>query len=121
MPPDRVGDGSIIHRATVINSSGQGVEAYGIGFYIFDAFDRDMGRPFIGYSMSPVSIGSDDRVGFEQRPRSAFLFDRHGKSLAYISIVRMEDGTIWKADGDDVARQIEDYELEIVGEDSSGE
>ncbi|MBM1309068.1 hypothetical protein JQT66_04450 [Sulfitobacter mediterraneus] len=114
--PDRVGDGTVIHRVEVKNISEQDIDAYGIGIYIFDSFNRDMGRPFIGYAMSRVKAGALDTAGFEQRPRSAFLFENNGQGLAYIAIVRLADGTIWEADTDKISRQIEDFELQIVGD-----
>lgn len=112
-PPDRVGNGTVIHRASVRNTSGQVVEAYGLGFYIFDAFKRDMGRPFIGYAMDRVVADATDSPGWEQRPGSAFLFDNHGHGLAYVAIARMKDGTIWKADNSDIQRQLEDFQFTL--------
>ena len=114
--PDRVGDGSVIHRATVQNVSDQPVASYGLGFYIFDSFKRDMGRPFLGYAMNNIILNASDSPGWEQRPSSAFLFERNGHGLAYVAIARLEDGTIWKADLDDIARQLEDFELELSAE-----
>ncbi|SLN67370.1 hypothetical protein TRL7639_03878 [Falsiruegeria litorea R37] len=117
--PDRVGDGTVIHRANVKNTSNQPIEAYGLGFYIFDAFNRDMGRPFVGYAMDRVVVDASDDPGWEQRPGSAFLFRRHGHGLAYVAIVRFEDGTIWRADDSSITKQLEDFELLLDGE--SGE
>jgi hypothetical protein len=112
-PPDRVGDGTIIQRASVKNISEKKIDAYGIGFYIFDAFKRNMGRPFVGYAMNSVEISGNDSPGWEQRPSSAFLFQNHGHGLAYVAIVRFEDGTIWEADSNSITKQLEDFEFEL--------
>lgn len=114
--PARVGDGTVMHSVDVKNVSNQNIDAFGVGFYIFDSFNRDMGRPFIGYSMTPITSNSDGSARFEQRPRSAFLFERNGQGISYIAIVRLADGSIWKADNDNIARQIEDFELLITGD-----
>ncbi|WP_424985393.1 hypothetical protein [Microbulbifer sp. S227A] len=111
--PDRVGDGTVIHRVGIANTSKDYVSAFGIGFYIFDAFKRDMGRPFVGYSMSGVEVDAIDEAAWEQRPGSAFLFKDYGQGLAYVAIVRMEDGTIWRADESEILKQIEDFEFSL--------
>ncbi len=117
--PDRVGDGTVIHRAQVQNVSNQPVEAYGLGFYIFDAFNRDMGRPFVGYAMNQVMVDASDEPGWEQRASSAFLFQHHGHGLAYVAIVRFKDGSIWRADNSAITKQLEDFELLLDGETSN--
>jgi hypothetical protein len=111
--PDRIGDGTVLHRPVVKNSSEKIIVAYGIGFYIFDAFKRDMDRPFIGYTMSTVPVSQSDAPRWEQRPNSAFLFQNYGHGLAYVAIVRFEDGTIWKADESSIIGQLEDFEFEL--------
>ncbi len=112
--PDRVGDGTITHRATVENVSGQDIEGYGLGFYVFDSFNRDLARPFVGYAMTTLMNGSKDQPGWEQRPNSAFLFRNHGQGIAYVDIVRLADGTIWQADSSSITRQLEDFELTLT-------
>ena len=112
-PPDREGDGTVVHRATVTNVSKLRVDAYGVGFYIFDAFRRDMGRPFVGYAVNSIAVEGTDDAGWEQRPGSAFLFRKHGHGLAYIAIVRLEDGSVWRADDASFTRQLEDFELSL--------
>jgi hypothetical protein len=116
IPPDRAGDGSIRHSVTVRNNLEQNVEAYGIGFYIFDAFNRSMDRPFVGYAMNPIGSSLTDNPRWEQRARSAFLYDGHGQGIAYVAIVRFEDGTIWEASESDILRQLDDFELELSEE-----
>ena len=66
--------------------------------------------------MNNIIVNASDSPGWEQRPSSAFLFERNGHGLAYVAIARLEDGTIWKADLDDIARQLEDFELELSAE-----
>ena len=114
--PERAGDGTVVHRALVKNVTDQPVVAYGLGFYIFDAFKRDMGRPFVGYAMNEVKLDGNDDPSWEQRPSSAFLFRRHGQGLAYVAIARLEDGTVWRADESSIARQLEDFELLLEDE-----
>ncbi|WP_420327631.1 hypothetical protein [Mameliella sp.] len=109
-----IGDGSIIHRLEVKNVSDKKVEAYGIGFRTFDTFKRSMGRPFVGYDMSVVATGISTSPIWENRALSAYLFRRHGIGVAYVAIVRLEDGTIWKADEASITRQLTDLELDLT-------
>ncbi len=111
--PDRFGDGSIMHMVTLKNVSDQPVEGYGLGFFAFDSFNRSLGRPFVGYSMSPVASEAQDNPSWEHKPLSAFLFDGNGRALAYIDIVRLKDGTIWKANMNEINAQLRDYELNL--------
>ena len=112
--PDRgIGDGSIIHRLSVKNISDQTIEAYGLGFYAFDAFNRSLGRPFVGYDMSAISAAELFQPSWENRVVSAYLFRKHGTAAAYVAIVRFRDGTIWKANETDIAIQLESLELEL--------
>ena len=36
-----------------------------------------------------------------------------GRALAYIDIVRLKDGTIWKANMNEINAQLRDYELNL--------
>ena len=110
---DRYGDGSIVHRVMVKNQSTQKIDAYGLGFYAFDSFKRDMGRPFVGYAMNELVIDASDNPSWEQKPSGAYLFKKHGQGLVYVAIVRFTDGTIWKADKNDISHQLQDFELEL--------
>ncbi|WP_152475144.1 hypothetical protein [Roseovarius sp. THAF9] len=113
--PDRgVGDGSIIHRINVKNTSDQRVEAYAIGIRTFDAFKRSMGRPFVGYDMSAVDTGKDAAPIWENRTLSAYLYRTHGTGIACVAIARLEDGSIWKADEAAITRQLTDLELNLT-------
>ncbi len=113
--PDRgIGDGTIVHRLTLENPSGASVVAYGVGFRTFDSFKRSMGRPFIGYDMSGVAVGSKATPIWENRALSAYLFRGYGIGVAYVSIVRMEDGTIWRADSNSISNQLTDLELDLT-------
>jgi len=73
-----------------------------------------MGRPFIGYAMNEIATDMRDSPGWEQRPSSAFLFENNGQGLAYIAIVRFEDGSVWTADENEITFQIQDFELELT-------
>lgn len=114
MPERGIGDGSIVHRLSIRNVSESKIQAYGIGFHTFDAFKRSMGRPFIGYDMSVISVGDQASPLWENRALSAFLFRRHGLGIAYVAIVRLEDGTIWRADESSITGQLTQLELDLT-------
>jgi len=117
--PDRgIGDGKIIHRVNVKNTSSKEIVAYGIGLQVFDAFNRSLDRPFVGYDMSNLPVDEALQPGWEQRALSAYLFKGYGTGVAYVAIVRFRDGTIWKADPTNISNQVTDLELEL--EDDTG-
>ena len=118
LPPDQTG--VIEHTVTLRNIAGQEVVAFGIGFASFDAFNRYMGRPFTGVTIATPSLAIDGRTEemvWTQARSDAFTFRRYGLGVAYVSLVRLVDGTIWEADLDYVLDQLQEIEGSLTLED----
>ncbi|MCA1790546.1 MAG: hypothetical protein LC667_12020 [Thioalkalivibrio sp.] len=108
----------IQQRVVVQNVSDQGVVALGIGFHAFDAFKRYMGRPLTGIAIFELrSEGESTRMSWNHRPTSAFTFEDYGIGVAFVRIVRLEDGTIWEADMDYVLGELQKIEDGLALED----
>ena len=108
----------IQQAVTVRNAAGQGVVALGIGFHAFDAFKRYMGRPLTGIAIFELpSDGESTRMTWTQRPTASFTFEDYGIGVAFVRIVRFEDGTIWEADMDHVLGELQEIEDSLALED----
>ena len=105
------------HRVTVENDGDQDVSAYGIGFFAFDAFNRNMGRPLTGIDMDTVSVGGSSSGGWVQSVSAAFTFQGYGTGVAYVRKARLADGTVWEGDMEYVLQQLQDIESGLSLED----
>lgn len=112
----RVREG-IIHRIKLKNIGDQDVVAYRISFQAFDVFNRNMGRPLGGVSIDTVATNEKDSGTWTHRPSAAFTFKKYGTGVAYVSLVRLADGTIWEADMDHVLLELQKIEEELSLED----
>lgn len=88
----------IRHAVTVKNVGQQNVHAYEISLRSFDAFNEDMGLGLGGISMEVLGVDGSRLGTWVQNPYASFKFDKYGTGVAYVSRVRLEDGTIWSAD-----------------------
>ncbi len=105
--------GVISHRVSVTALTENSVQAFALGFHVFDAFDRNMDKPFFGYHMERLAAGAEQSAVWEQNARDSFTFTRYGTGVVYVAIARLFDGTIWKADEVDIQLQLEDLEFEL--------
>lgn len=103
----------ISHRVKLSSTGDKQVEAFALGFRIFDAFNRNMDRPFYGYSMDGLFVGVEQDFGWEQTAPNTFIFRRYGTGVTYVAIARLSDGTIWKADELSIQLQLEDLEFDL--------
>ena len=88
----------VSHSVVLRNVGKQNVHAYTIAFRSFDAFNEDMGRGLGGVSIATLGVDGTVSGSWTQKPYAPFSFDKYGTGVAYISRVRLEDGTIWSAD-----------------------
>jgi hypothetical protein len=106
----------IKHSAVYRNVSNKQIVALQIGFAAFDAFNRLMDR-FSGWSIDPISPDTEAKGEWEQRPYAAFSFRHYGTGVAYVYAVRFADGTIWRADLNEVLVEMQKFEKELRKED----
>lgn len=107
----------IRHSVSITNNGDQDVLAYGIGFFAFDAFNENMGRPLNGIDMDTISVGSSSPGAWIQSPPSSFTFRNYGTGVSYVRIARMADGSVWEADMDYVLSELQKIESDLLLED----
>ena len=97
-------DDKITYRVKVKNNTDQTIEAYMISFVVFDYFnERCTGTN--GISHTAITQGDTATGGWESSDYSAW---QGLTGFAYISDIRLEDGTVVKANTDEVAKRISD-------------
>jgi hypothetical protein len=106
----------ITHSTSVVNLTDKPIVAVQIGFATFDAFNDFMGA-FTGWSIENLPPGKEEKRGWSQKPYAAFSFERYGTGVAYVKAVRFEDGTIWKADMNEVLNDLRKFAKELTRED----
>lgn len=95
-------DDSITYRVKVKNNTDQAIEAYMITFVVFDYFnERCTGTN--GISHTRISQGGTATGGWESSDYSAW---QGLTGFAFISDIRLGDGTVIKANTDEVAKKI---------------
>jgi hypothetical protein len=99
------------------NISNQDIVAYALGFYAFDVFNRSIGRPLEGYSVSTIKSGSTGSGAWVQRSSSSSLFEKYGTGIAYVARVRLADGTIWNYNSANILKQLQEFEESLTLDD----
>lgn len=102
----------IVHALVLKNSATKAIVAYRIGLGAFDTFNNFMGK-FSGVSIEMVIPGSAVKGSWAQDPYAAFLFEKYGTGVAYVSEVRFDDGTFWRADMDSILAQMQQFEASL--------
>ena len=59
-----------------------------------------------GISVEIVEIGQGRKGTWTHAKYRGFLFRKYGTGIAFVDAIRFEDGTIWKADYDEILPQI---------------
>lgn len=111
----------IKHSVTVTNGGSQGVAAFGIGFFAFDAFNDNMGRPLTGIDMDSVGVGEESSGAWVQRVSAPFTFQKYGTGVAYVRSARLADGSVWEADLEFVLQELQKIESDLKLEDIAEE
>ncbi|MDY0144104.1 MAG: hypothetical protein RBR97_19660 [Bacteroidales bacterium] len=103
------------------NKTNQEIVAYAFGFYAFDVFNRSLGRPLEGYSVSTIKTGSSSSGAWVQRLSSPSLFEKYGTGIAYVARVRLADGTIWNYNPANILKQLQEFEESLTLDDLKSE
>nr|WP_321442405.1 hypothetical protein [uncultured Hyphomonas sp.] len=104
------------HAVTLKNVGSQEVLAYTISFRSFDVFNEDMGRGLGGISIKTLAPGGTTDGSWNQKPYAAFSFEKYGTGVAYISRVRLGDGTIWSADQKFVLSRLQEIQDDLTAD-----
>lgn len=103
------------------NISEKRVVAYAFDFFSFDVFNRKLGRPLEGFSVTTITPNSNGNGAWIQRMSSPALFKYYGTAVAYVARVRFEDGAIWSYDADAILSQLQEFESSLTLEDLQAE
>jgi len=110
----------IAHEVNYKKVSEKDIVAIKFGFVEFDIFN-DFLDSFSGLIVENPGIINvierKDGISFYNNTYHAFAFDRYGTGIVYVSAVRFFDGTVWKADLDQVIDQLKKYESNLKKED----
>lgn len=106
----------ILHVVGLSNTGSQEVVAYKIRFVSFDAFNEDMGRPLGGISIETIPVGGVVQGSWNQRAYASFAFEKYGTGVAYVSQVRLADGTVWTADRSYVLAELQKIKSDLTSE-----
>lgn len=111
----------IRYRIEFSNVSEKRIVAYQVSFIAFDVFNRPLGRPLGGYSIKTIEHLGSESGSWLQRTSNSALFRDYGTALAYISLIRFDDGVIWKYDTEEVLLQLQEFEESLTIEDLQSE
>lgn len=89
-------------KVTVKNNSSQKIEAYGISFLVFDYFNERNGG-LTGVSHSAIDSGGTSSGTWTDKDYSAWA---GLTAFAFVSKIRLDDGTVVKASSTKVAEEI---------------
>lgn len=106
----------IRHTVSCENVSGNTIVAFQIGLVAFDAFNDFMDK-FDGWSIKTLSTRGNVESVWTHSPYAAFSFRKYGTAVAYVSAVRFEDGTIWRANLAEILVELQKFEKDLKKED----
>lgn len=107
----------IRYDVSFTNNTDQEIVAYAIGFYAFDVFNRSLGRPLSGFSVTKILPGDSDDGAWVQRVSSPSLFKDYGTGIAYVARARFADGTVWSYDEGSILSQLQEFEKSLTLDD----
>jgi hypothetical protein len=106
----------IAHSLEYRNRGNQKVVAIRFGLVSFDVFNRFLGKTG-GISMDDLVAGKTQKGEWVSSPYADFSFLT---GLAYVDLVRLEDGTIWQADEatvlDEIRKIEKDFDVKLLKE-----
>lgn len=98
---------SVYHEATYKNISQQKIVAFKLGFISFDVFNEFLDSTK-GISVEDIEINNSKKGSWSSAKYRGFLFRKYGTGIAFVDVVRFEDGTIWKVNFDEILPQIKE-------------
>ena len=101
-------DDEITYSITLKNNTDQAIEAYEVAFVVFDYFNERC-TGLTGVSHTKIKTGGSDSGSWSNSDYSAW---QGLTGFAYISKMRLEDGTVVRADTKEVASKMS----EILGD-----
>lgn len=102
------------------NAADQGIVALDLRVRFYDAFNDELGRGLQAFGLISVEPGRDGSLTWSHSPYAAFRFERYGTAVAFVDRVRFRDGTIWKADRQEILTQMREIEDGLSIEDLDG-
>jgi|SaaInl5LU_22_DNA_1037371.scaffolds.fasta_scaffold27240_3 hypothetical protein len=102
------------HEVVLKNVSEQNVNAYRVTFQSFDAFNEHMGRGLGGISIETINSESDSSGTWVQSPYAVFTFEKYGTGVAYVSSVRLADGSVWKANQEFILKEMKKISSDLT-------
>jgi hypothetical protein len=99
----------IQHNLTYSNRGSQTIVAIRFGLVSFDVFNRFLGKTG-GISMDDLELGKSQKGSWVSSPYADFSFLT---GLAYVDLVRLEDGTIWQADESAILEEMRKMEKDF--------
>ncbi len=100
-------DQNVDHEVSYKNISQQKIVALRLGFISFTVFN-DFLDSTKGISVETIEIGQIKKGTWTHAKYRGFSFRKYGTGIAFVDAVRFEDGTIWKADYDEILPQIKE-------------
>lgn len=99
----------INHDVAYLNRGRQKIGAIRFGLVSFDVFNRFLGKTG-GLSMDDLEAGKSQKSSWAHSPYADFSFST---GLAYVDLVRLEDGTIWQADESVILEELRKIEKDF--------
>ena len=115
-PKDRYSREGIVHKVSLTNTSDQKVVAYKVTFNSFDVFNNDMGRGLGGISVQTIDSGQSTSGSWRQSPYAVFSFEKYGTGVAYVSTVRLENGTVWTFNEQEVLAELKKISQDLTAD-----
>lgn len=97
----------VIHKVTYKNISQQNIVAFKIGFISFDVFNEFLDSS-TGAKVVNIGIAQSKKSVWTHAKYRGFVFEKYGTGIAFVDAVRLEDGTIWKVDYNEISPQIKE-------------
>ena len=97
----------VINKVTCKNISQQNIVAFKIGFISFDVFNEYLDSSK-AVSVENIGIAQSKKHRWTHAKYRGFLFEKYGTGIVFVDAVRLEDGTIWKVNYDEIFPQIKE-------------
>jgi len=97
----------VINKVTCKNISQQNIVAFKLCFISFDVFNEFLDSSK-GVKVGNIGIAQSTTGRWTHADYRGFVFKKYGTGIAFVDAVRLEDGTIWKVDYDEIVPQIQE-------------
>jgi hypothetical protein len=102
------------------NAAAQDIVALDLRVTFYDAFNERLGRGLQGFALVRVPVGKETSLSWTHSPYAAFRFERYGTAVGFVDQIRFDDGTIWKADRQELLALMRQFEDSLTIEDLEG-